>query len=144
MNPIDRTNRTSVQKDKQKQGFTIMEMLIVVAIIAILVAVSIPIFHNSLHKAKVAADKANLRAYYAELQLEYMTTGKYDTNIPTSKDFSGYGIKTLTFADGTMATMQAGTYEVFRPSDADIKGGKTGYTLVYQCDKGDGCTFVID
>ena len=144
MNPIDRTNRTSVQKDKQKQGVTIMEMLIVVAIIAILVAVSIPIFNNSLHKAKVAADKANLRAYYAELQLEYMTSGKYDTNIPTSKDFSGYGIKTLTFADGTMATMQAGTYEVFRPSDADIKGGKTGYTLVYQCDKGDGCTFVID
>ncbi len=41
--------------------------------------------------------------------------------------------------------MQAGVYEVFRPSDADIKGGgKTGYTLVYQCDKGDGCTFVID
>lgn len=42
--------------------------------------------------------------------------------------------------------MQAGLYEVFRPSDADIKGGgkKTGYTLVYQCDKGDGCTFVID
>ena len=144
MNPIDRTNQTGMQKDRQKQGFTIMEMLIVVAIIAILVAVSIPIFNNSLHKAKVAADKANLRAYYAELQLEYMTSGEYDTNIPTSKEFSGKGIKTLTFADGTMPTMQAGVYEVFRPSDADIKEGTTGYTLVYQCDKGDGCAFVID
>ena len=53
-----------------------------------------------------------------------MTTGEYAPGIPTSKEFSGQGKKTLTFADGTKATMQAVVYEVFRPSDADIKGGE--------------------
>lgn len=132
MNPIDRTNRTSVQKDKQKQGFTIMEMLIVVAIIAILVAVSIPIFNNSLHKAKVAADKANLRAYYAELQLEYMTTGEYRADI---KDEDVTPKKEITFADGTTVAMQAGSYIIIRPTNKD----KTwqGYQITYICDKHD-------
>lgn len=53
---------------KRNRGFTLMEMLIVVAIIAVLAAIAIPVFNGSLHKAKVAADMANVRAYYAELQ----------------------------------------------------------------------------
>lgn len=126
MNPTDRTNRTSVQKDKQKQGFTIMEMLIVVAIIAILVAVSIPIFNNSLHKAKVAADKANVRAYYAELQLEYLTTGEYREDIT---DEIGSVRKDITFTDGTTVAMQAGSYMVIRAA--------SGYEITYICDKHD-------
>lgn len=47
---------------KNKKGFTLMEMLIVVAIIVILVVISIPIFTSQLDKAKTAADDANLRA----------------------------------------------------------------------------------
>ena len=40
-----------------------MEMLIVVAIIAVLAAILIPTFNGALHKAKAAADIANVRAY---------------------------------------------------------------------------------
>ncbi|MDD6372323.1 MAG: prepilin-type N-terminal cleavage/methylation domain-containing protein, partial [Eubacteriales bacterium] len=36
---------------KNKKGFTLMEMLIVVAIIAVLVAIAIPVLSNNLHKA---------------------------------------------------------------------------------------------
>ena len=61
---------------KKKKGFTLAELLVVVAIIGVLVAVSIPIFTQQLHKAKVATDWANLRSYYAELQADYMSTGK--------------------------------------------------------------------
>lgn len=50
-----------------KKGFTLAELLIVVAIIAVLVAVSIPIFTSQLNNAKLAADAANVRAKYAEL-----------------------------------------------------------------------------
>ena len=66
------------KKMKNKQGFTLMEMLIVVAIIAVLVAIAIPVYQGQVHKAKVAADWANLRAYYAELQLDYLTSGAYN------------------------------------------------------------------
>lgn len=55
-----------IQKRNNKKGFTLAELLIVVAIIAVLVAISIPIFTTQLEKARDAADAANLRAAYAE------------------------------------------------------------------------------
>ena len=48
-----------------KKGFTLAELLIVVAIIGVLVAVSIPIFTAQLKKAKLATNQANARAGYA-------------------------------------------------------------------------------
>ena len=47
---------------KSKKGFTLIEMLVVIAIIAILVAVIIPTVSNATVKAKAAADAANLRS----------------------------------------------------------------------------------
>lgn len=47
---------------KNSNGFTLAELLIVVAIIAVLVAVSIPIFTSQLRKAKESVDMANMRA----------------------------------------------------------------------------------
>ena len=47
-------------------------MLIVVAIIAILVAVSIPIVGNSLERARQATDAANERSFKAELIICYL------------------------------------------------------------------------
>ena len=50
------------KKLKNKKGFTLIEMLVVVAIIAILVAISIPMVSGALEKAREAADAANLQA----------------------------------------------------------------------------------
>lgn len=50
-----------------KKGFTLAELLIVVAIIAVLVAISIPIFTSQLEKSREATDLANVRAAYAEV-----------------------------------------------------------------------------
>ena len=52
-----------------KKGFTLIEMLIVIAIIAILVAIVVPAVSNSTLKAKAAADAANLRSVQAEAQI---------------------------------------------------------------------------
>ena len=62
-----------MNKKANKKGFTIMEMLIVVAIIAVLVAIAIPTFNGALTKSKEAADVANIRAAYAEVMVEYLT-----------------------------------------------------------------------
>lgn len=54
-------------KKNNNKGFTLMEMLIVVAIIAVLVAIAIPVFTNQLEKAREATDEANIRSAYAEV-----------------------------------------------------------------------------
>lgn len=53
-------------KRKQNKGFTLAELLIVVAIIGVLVAISIPIFSKQLEKSRDATSVANLRSAYAE------------------------------------------------------------------------------
>lgn len=58
---------------RNKKGFTLAELLIVVAIIAVLVAISIPIFTSQLEKSKEATDAANLRAAYAEVMAAALT-----------------------------------------------------------------------
>ena len=64
---------------ENKKGFTLAELLIVVAIIAVLVAISIPIFTNQLEKAKEATDLANVRSAYAEAVANYLTEGNANT-----------------------------------------------------------------
>ena len=50
------------KKLSNKKGFTLAELLVVVAIIAVLVAVSIPIFSAQTKKANLATNQANARA----------------------------------------------------------------------------------
>ena len=45
---------------------------------AVLVGVLAPQYLAYIHKAKVAADQANLKNYFTEIQLDYITTGKYN------------------------------------------------------------------
>lgn len=68
------TLRNVREKLNHEKGFTLIEMLIVVAIIAILVAVSIPVVKSSLDKAKHSTDAANERAAKAEILVEYFNT----------------------------------------------------------------------
>lgn len=60
---------------KNRKGFTLAELLIVVAIIAVLVAISIPIFTSQLEKSRKAVDLANVRSAKAAAAAEYMNSG---------------------------------------------------------------------
>ena len=55
-----------------KKGFTLAELLIVVAIIAVLVAIAIPIFTNQLEKSREATDAANIRNGIAAVTVDYL------------------------------------------------------------------------
>ena len=59
----------SVRKNAEG-GFTLAELLIVVAIIAVLVAIAIPVFADQLEKSREATDAANIRSAYADLLSE--------------------------------------------------------------------------
>lgn len=113
-----------------KKGFTLMEMLIVVAIIAILIAVAIPVFSAQLHKARVATDWANLRSFYADIQTDYMTTGEQNPKVPvdwhSSKDYDWHSV---TFLNGQKVKMKAGRCAVSFTEDE-------GYSIEYECNDG--------
>ena len=111
-----------INMKNNKKGFTLMEMLIVVAIIAVLVAIAIPVLNGTLEKAREATDAANLRAAYAEVSVNYLD-GKTGDNLkkevtptqteenwtstitdiaglPVKKETSGTGIEGLTADSG--------------------------------------------
>ncbi len=73
-----------MRKMRERKGFTLAELLIVVAIIAVLVAISIPIFTTQLEKARDATDAANLRAAYAEVVAAHLLNDS-DTTTKTVK-----------------------------------------------------------
>ena len=112
---------------KNTKGFTLPELLIVVAIIAVLVAISIPVFTSQLHKARVAADWANVRAYYAELQYEFMETGKIDNS--KLHDLGQPGLTSFTLTGQTIK-LQEGSIWIRREA-----GETKGYNILYLCTK---------
>jgi prepilin-type N-terminal cleavage/methylation domain-containing protein len=56
-----------------RPGFTVAELLVVVAILAVLVGVSIPIFSNQREKAANTTDAANAKTIAHQLEYYYMT-----------------------------------------------------------------------
>ena len=57
---------------KKEKGFTLMELLIVLAIVSVLVAIAIPVFAKQIEKSREAADLANVRSAYAELMVKVL------------------------------------------------------------------------
>lgn len=59
-----------MKRKRNRSGFTLMEMLIVIALIAVLIAIAIPVFASQLEKSREATDLANVRAAYAQVSTE--------------------------------------------------------------------------
>lgn len=76
-------------KLKKQGGFTMVELLIVVAIIAILVAVSIPMLNSALEKSRHAVDQANVRDAIALASIEYVTSPE-DFDSTTATEYTYY------------------------------------------------------
>lgn len=66
---------------EERGGFTLAELLVVVAIVAVLVAIAVPLFSSSLTSADDAVRKANERSVKAEVTTKFLTgTAKSDLN----------------------------------------------------------------
>ena len=109
-----------------KKGFTLIEMLVVIAIIAILVAIVIPTVTNATEKAKQATDLANIRSLVAQYQIDSLS-GEADTT--ALKEFKTKSMKSTkadySFDDTTDPDAPVVTYKATLLEDGNGTDKKT-------------------
>ena len=111
-------------KKMNKKGFTLAELLIVVAIIAVLVAVAIPIFSSQLDKSRQATDIANIRAAYAEA-----VTKSFDSSTGSASAVSVPMVHTGTFSKveaARIGSKDMTSFPVTKDSPVTVKINKDG------------------
>ena len=94
-----------------------------------LVAIAIPVFTAALHNSKAAADEANCRAIYADLQADYLANADSTYTAPTEWGVSG---NKITFSDGQEEELSVDGATVTATFNEDH-----GWTVAYDCGKDD-------
>ena len=84
-------------KKLAKKGFTLVEMLVVIAIIAILVAIIIPTTSTATTKAKASTDAANLRALIAEATIDFLADDTINNDYKMTSKLLGGNETTIKF-----------------------------------------------
>ena len=132
-----------MKKRRNKKGFTLIEMLVVIAIIAVLVAVIIPVVVSSTDKAEAAADAANLRSVLGEANSLLMMKDPTGSILQTA-EFDTGECKTFPGADMYILYVNPGFIKIYYKSNnayygldyfADIaEKGSTTLTGISQAD----------
>ena len=122
-------------KKLNKKGFTLVEMLVVIAIIAILVAVIVPTVSSSTNKAKAATDAANLRSAEATLTIGALSD-KYksgdapsadDAGVPATSKYDSTATFSASVGEGGKVTVKYGSYGIDYYAYIAQNGNANGY-----------------
>ncbi len=92
---------------KKQKGFTLIELMIVVVIIAILASIAIPSYHSYMQKTRRADAKQSLTAAAAAMEKWFFTNNGYAT---TATQLGSIGIG----ADDAVADSGDGHYSIHR------------------------------
>lgn len=112
-------------KLKKQGGFTMVELLIVVAIIAILVAVSIPMMNNALESSRHAVDQANIRSAVGLAMTQY-TTSEEEVKVYYCVDDEGQGYLGTTVNDAVKAACQCNAAVKEKPLAVSVTKATSG------------------
>ena len=115
---------------ENKKGFTLAELLVVVAIIAVLVAISIPIFTSQLEKARDATDEANIRSAIAEVSAAVLTDEKKSSDSVTyTESTKTYSMTVETTGTTAGWTGAAETTDDIKIGGVDVVPSQNGWTV---------------
>lgn len=110
---------------EDRGGFTLAELLVVVAIVAVLVAIAVPVFSGSMQKAEDAVDTANKRSAQSEALTTYqLATDKTDAAVTTQYFYYSDDGKEVTSTDDYAYGYKAVITETGGDVKIEVTGGK--------------------
>ncbi|MGJ5199352.1 type II secretion system major pseudopilin GspG [Bradyrhizobium sp. HKCCYLRH1030] len=72
--------RTNIARDDPQSGFTLVEMLVVIAIIGMIMGLIGPRVLSSLNESRVKTARIQIQSFSSALDLFYLDTGRYPTS----------------------------------------------------------------
>jgi type IV pilus assembly protein PilE len=129
---------------KRSRGFTLIEMMIAVAIVGIIAAIAYPSYMESVRKSNRAEAKVELMDVVARLQRCYTSYARFDDNVNcpvytdladggiTSRGSGFYNITITALGNGsTQTTYQLKAKAVLAPQTADTANGCNELTITH-------------
>lgn len=125
-----------VPPKKKDEGFTMIEILVVMGILCILVFLSLPLYNELRNKAKVSVCMEDLRTLEKEIYAYSLSNGSYPVNLTKinrgeMRDPWGnlYIYDRIPHSDGTDAYVDTGRHDINTDFDLYSKGKDGASTL---------------
>jgi type II secretion system protein G len=125
----------SADRPPPRRGFTLVELMVVMAIVGVMVAMSAPSFQRAIEQSRADIAMANLRTIWAAERLYWLENHKYTSDIQKLQAMGVLDSSIPTTPADTVGsysysvTVDAATEETSMTATATRAGTGTGFTI---------------
>jgi len=121
------------QQHRKQKGFTLIELMIVVAIIGVLAAIAIPAYQDYVNKSEAASGLATLKALITPAELFYQENG-----VTSAASLTNLGTAANANSLGTLSSSISGSAPTLQFQFGPNSSMTTTDTIVYTRDSATG------